>query len=412
MKKQKKPICILMIPPQELPIPALGGGAIETLITHLLDENEVEQRFRIIVVSVCDPEAEKIEYNFSKVYYNDNGKIKCSFYKVIQIKFFLLRIVNMIKRIIRHLGIEISQVYYPDFFYFQCAQICKKENVEIVISENDTNTEEYRVFYKLVGKENIYFHLHCEMKENLQIRNAIPNSISISRYVRDQWVKKKDIIGENLVIYNCIDINRFNSIISDDKRKKLRHELCVADNETLVLYCGRLIPEKGIDKLLDAFELLKGLPIKLLVIGSVKFSKKFNTDFSRSIIDRAESMDSVIYLGYVSNECITDYYKISDIQVVPSVWQEGAGLVCIEGMASGLPLIVTDSGGMVEYVSDDCAIKIPINDSLSKNIAKAISDLSVEKTLCEQMSSAGKQRAKLFSKEKYYQSFLNAFDSR
>ena len=413
MKKRNKTKGILMIPPQELPIPSVGGGAIETLITQLLEENEKHQKMRFVVISVANSEAEKTDYGFSKVYYNENGIIKIGFGKRIRLSFLGLRIYNKFKRIIRKLGITIptwnSEVIYPDFFYYQCAKICRKEKIDIVISENDNNTQEYKIFHKLVGKENIYYHLHCVMDERIDVKNVIPNSISISRFVRQQWVNNREDGCRNIVLNNCIDINKFNNSISADNRNNYRAKYGIAENDTLVIYCGRLIPEKGIDILLEAIELLKDYPVKLLLIGSVGFSKKCSTEFSERVIAKAESMGSVIFLGYIPNDEMPFYYQISDIQVIPSVLQEGAGLVSIEGMAAGLPLIVTESGGMVEYVTDECAIKLPIDDELPVNIANNIKLLTKNHELCQKMGAAGKQRAKNFTKERYYQDFYREF---
>lgn len=67
------------------------------------------------------------------------------------------------------------------------------------------------------------------------------------------------------------------------------------------------------------------------------------------------------------------------MQVVPSIWQEGAGLVAVEGMAAGLPLIITQSGGMVEYVNSDAAIQVPIDKELPHNLALNIKLLANDK---------------------------------
>ena len=108
------------------------------------------------------------------------------------------------------------------------------------------------------------------------------------------------------------------------------------------------------------------------------------------------------------NAKIQDYYAVSDMMVIPSIWQEGAGLVTIEGMASGLPLIITDSGGMVEYVTDDCAVKVPINGELPQNLAAQIERLSNDAALCKKMGDAGKERAKKFNPKYFYDSYVRA----
>ena len=121
---------------------------------------------------------------------------------------------------------------------------------------------------------------------------------------------------------------------------------------------------------------------------------------------RAEKMGNVIYLGYIPNAKMQDYYAVSDMMVIPSIWQEGAGLVTIEGMAAGLPLIITDSGGMVEYVNDECAIKVPINDDLPRNLAAQIERLSGDAALRKEMGEAGKARAKRFNPKSFYDSYV------
>lgn len=410
-KKKKK--CILLIPPQELPIPAVGGGAIETLITNLLDENEIYNKVLFIVVSTNDIKASKCNYRNSKIYYFENGTIVNRLKSfIIQIKYCILRINNKLKREIKKLGVTITKwndyIVYPEYFYFQCYQIAKKEKADVVISEGDWHTNAYPIFYDLVGRENMYYHLHCEIEESIETRMCIPNSISISQYVKNKWVQNKDIEGNNFVLYNCIDIEKFTIEIEHKKRLEIRSKLKIRENEILVVFCGRLIPEKGISELLDAFDMMQDYPIKLIVIGSSDFSKGNNSNYSKKIVSRIEQMGSVVYLGYVPNEKMPIYYHISDIQVIPSLCQEGAGLVAIEGMASGLPLIITESGGMIEYV-DDCAIKIPIDDNVPENLCNEILKLSNSSDLRKKMGIAGKKRAQLFTKEKFYSNFINEF---
>lgn len=57
--------------------------------------------------------------------------------------------------------------------------------------------------------------------------------------------------------------------------------------------------------------------------------------------------------------------------MIPSLCEDAAPLVPIEGMCSGLPLIVTDSGGMIEYIDDACALVVS-RDEIVKNLTKAI----------------------------------------
>ena len=360
-------------------------------------------------MSIFDDKAKSIKYSHSKVYYNDNGVIDFRLFPSVSFRFFLSRVRRKIKRFLHNINSWNSEDYYQDYFFYQCYQIAKKEKADMVINEGRGDYQQFKIFYKLIGKENVFYHVHCTMKEDYFFRCTIPNSISISKYVRDEWVKDRTIHGKNVVIYNGINIDRFNIGLPKEKRTLIRHSLGISDDEIVVIFCGRIMPEKGIDKLLDAFELLKNKPIRLLLIGSAGFSSNEQSDFSKQIITRAKSMTSVIFLGYVPNSFLPNFYQISDIQAIPSVWEEGAGLVAIEGMASGLPLIITKSGGMVEYVTDGCAIKVPIDNFLSYNLANSILWLFNNRETAKKMGFIGRKRAKEFSKEKYYNAFVKEF---
>lgn len=264
--------------------------------------------------------------------------------------------------------------------------------------ENIPNPEIFTPLKDLVGEDNAYNHLHWVRVGKTNEREAVPNSISISGYVRNEWIKDAPSLGKNHVLYNGIDIEKFSN--SFHYRIETRDELGIHDNDIIVIFCGRFMPEKGIKELLRAFDLIEDKRIKLLLLGSANYSFSAETNFSRMIIDKAKQMNTVIYLGYVPNDSLPKYYGAADIMTVPSVWQEGAGIVTIEGMASGLPLIITQSGGMVEYVSDECAIKLPIDSELSNNLAKSIIELSENSSLREKMGKASKKKSsKLFIRE-------------
>ena len=71
-----------------------------------------------------------------------------------------------------------------------------------------------------------------------------------------------------------------------------------------------------------------------------------------------------------------------------------------------MPLIITDSGGMVEYANEKCAEIIPIDESISENIAQKIKKLADNNELRKKMGEAGKQQVQQYSKENYYYNFV------
>ena len=96
-----------------------------------------------------------------------------------------------------------------------------------------------------------------------------------------------------------------------------------------------------------------------------------------------------------------------DIAIVPSIWEEPAGLVAIEALSSGLPLIVTNSGGLKEYVNEDSAIIVEKNEQLINNIAKGLKRLIEDEKLRENMAKEARKQGEKYNTKKYYTDFIN-----
>lgn len=398
MRKKKT---ILLITSKVLPIPAVEGGGIEQLITSLLKLNETEGLIRFIVVSKYNNKATQIVYKNTKVYYFENDYLVNGNVLFSKVLWYLFRIWR-----------KVFKNNFPsmDFFIFQCAMIAIKEKVDIVVHEGRDDEIYWDIFNYLLGKENCYTHIHWSRKENKEVRKIVNNSISISKYVKDSWVKDQTITGKNVVLYNGINVGKFLENINQNERLRRREALGISKNEYLVLYCGRIVPEKGIRELLDAFERLRDLPIKLLLIGNMDALEEKETDFLREIKKRVSENSNIVSLGYIDNDELPYYYSLAHIQVIPSVCEEGAGLIAIEGMAAGLPLIATRSGGMVEYIDDAVAIIHDINKNLSQNIATSIIELINNNEKRREMSEAGRQRAMLFGEDQFYNNFVDIFE--
>lgn len=402
---------IMLIAHNALPIPNVDGGAIETLITHLLNENEKQNKIRLIVTSEYDEDAAKKKYNNSKVYYYNGG-----FLAGISNPEITWKIYNLSKGLLRKIfHNRISSKFFKSEMKrmnhktYQLYRLVKKTAPDALVVEVLKDFTSLEHIIKKFGVDNCYLHLHGPYTKNDNVCNLFPNTISISKYVRDWWTDHCPNDKKDHVLYNCVDIDQFCND-SEYDILILKKELGINKDDLIVLFCGRLIPEKGISELLDAFDYLVPYPIVLIMIGSENFSKGNSSGFSKQIVTRAEGMENVRYLGYVPNETIAAYYAIADIQVVPSVWQEGAGIVAIEGMASGLPLIITRSGGMTEYVDDACAIKLPIDNYLPQNIAKSLLCLYKDESLRLKMGAKGKETAKQYSVQNYYKNFVEIFN--
>lgn len=402
-QNNSRPKTVMLVLPELHPVPDIKGGSVELLVTNMLKENEKYNELCFVVISMYDEDAVKFHFNNSKIYYYRDGWIVDDLVKG---KKFIWSLYFLFQKLRNKLVRLWNKSPCFDRRLFQCLRVAKKEHAEILVFENFYYPGSYMPLIRYFDRENVYMHIHYHREEVLSDRMVVPNSISISEFVKKEWAKDKSISGKNEVLYNCINTEKYNFIFSDSEKIKRKKELGIDEKDTVVVFCGRFIPQKGIKELLDAFDILSGNKVKLLLIGCYSYEKLNITPYSKEMVARADKMSNVIYLGYVPNTKIQDYYAISDIMVIPSIWQEGAGLVTIEGMAAGLPLIITDSGGMVEYVNDECAIKVPINDQLPKSLASQIERLSNDAELRRKMGEAGKARAKKFNPKYFYDNYV------
>lgn len=116
----------------------------------------------------------------------------------------------------------------------------------------------------------------------------------------------------------------------------------------VVLFCGRLSRLKGCDQLVDA---ARDIDAEVVVLG--------DGPERAALMRRAGDNDRVHFVGYVREPLLQQFYRRADVQVVPSVADEAFGLVCVEAMASGTPVVATAVGGIPEIVVDgDCGLLV------------------------------------------------------
>jgi len=126
-------------------------------------------------------------------------------------------------------------------------------------------------------------------------------------------------------------------------------------NRPIVLYVGRLVPQKGVRHLLAAVpSILASVPDALIVIvGSARYGSHRETGYVKRLRRMAGRLRGHVYFQpYVSHHDIPRWFAMADAAVVPSVGREAFGLVNLEAMAAELPVVATRAGGMSEIVVD------------------------------------------------------------
>jgi glycosyltransferase involved in cell wall biosynthesis len=161
-----------------------------------------------------------------------------------------------------------------------------------------------------------------------------------SEEYRQSWIKR-GLDPEKLKIFpRGLDTELFHP----KRRDPAFFEKFGAHNgEVRLLYVGRVSREKDLDLLADAYRRLRteGLSIQLVVVGHGPYSETFS-----------ESLPEACFTGYLTGKDLATAYASADIFVFPST-TDTFGNVIIEAQASGVPVIVSDSGGPKELVENN-----------------------------------------------------------
>jgi glycosyltransferase involved in cell wall biosynthesis len=163
-----------------------------------------------------------------------------------------------------------------------------------------------------------------------------------------------------------------------------------------LLFVGRLVPYKCADLVLDAVARLNSdqpnQGVSLTIVGDGSERQELEAKARELKLEQ-----SVHFTGWMSHQDTRRYYHESDIFCFPSI-REFGGAVVLEAMASGLPCIVVNHGGISEYVTDATGFRIePIStEYITQELIRTIQLLIENRSLREQMSQSAIERAKEF----------------
>ncbi|MEW6243333.1 MAG: glycosyltransferase family 4 protein [Bacillota bacterium] len=146
---------------------------------------------------------------------------------------------------------------------------------------------------------------------------------------------------------------------------------------------GRLVPEKGIDMLIDALRILGGTaPIQLLIAGEGPEREQLERRVKASNLE-----SKVTFLGHVDD--MNSFFETLDIYVQPSV-SEGFGMACAEAMAAGVPVLVSDAGGLAELAGYG-EFGLVFRAGCVEELSDALALLLAEEGLRDDLGAKGRQ---------------------
>ncbi|NRO86962.1 glycosyltransferase family 4 protein [Lactobacillus helveticus] len=393
------------------PVPAVKGGAVSTLIESLVNENNKKKLCDMTVVSLYNKKAkDTAKKKYPNVHFK-YIKVPLIIRVLDKSAFFIMK-----KCFKKEKSISYKSVFSLLFYILKSSSFLKRAKTDKVILENNIPLA---LIIKLSNyRGQYYYHLHNVPRINAGCRNVFKNCtayLCVSKYVCNQIESIKNPIGpvspkKVRILHNAINTNRFKVLAN---RNKLKYQIAKRYNfnvnDKIILYTGRISLEKGIDKAIDALKYLKDSQFVFLIVGSISYGdKSFKNDYVEKVKKRAKKLGKKVrFTGYIAQNELPIIYNVADLAILPSMWDEPAGLTMIEAMACGVPVITTRSGGIPEYVGND-AIVIERDKMLIKNLAFSINKVLEDP---EVYRRKGISRIKNnFSEDNYLERFMKCIE--
>ncbi|WP_294746741.1 glycosyltransferase family 4 protein [uncultured Prevotella sp.] len=379
-----------------MPVPAVQGGAVETLIDFYLSYNDHHRLHDITVFSVWNPDVEQHQALRSTVnhyvYIKTNGCLAILKKRVFQLT-------------------HVQEYYHHSMAYYlhEAIKQIHIKNYDLIIIENRPGY--VLTLNKQLINPTCILHLHNDFL-NIETQNAptifqgYGRIICISNFITAKVNQIAPKHAKAITVHNAIDTKLFYGA-----KSAKREAIGFSEDDFVLVYSGRLNEEKGILPLVKAVKQLAKSKIKLLIIGDSNYGMdKHPTPFVDRLHQEVEFIkDQIVFTGFIDYSQIPSYLKMADIAVIPSMWDEPFGLTVVEAMAAGLPLITTRSGGIPEICEG--VATIVDRDNIVENLANAILELYENPEKREAMAIISLKHSKFFDKERYAEEFYRALET-
>ncbi|MDE1874306.1 MAG: glycosyltransferase [Candidatus Micrarchaeota archaeon] len=334
--------------------------AVDGVVTSMLEfKRELERRGHKVYIFASAKMGDKKKYAARDVFLHTGVKFK----PYPQYSMALFPYYSSMPMLLRKLGIDIVHAQTPFMMGFTGLLAAKFGRYPLVghfhTMVNSRSLDAYypknrmlkRFYSQYLWKYTKFFYRSCDV------------TIAPSKAVAGVLAKHQ--INNVSIVPNSVDLKRFNPRTSGEA---MRRRLGIRDREKVVLYLGRASREKRIDVLLKAAKLLlKKRDDVSFVVGGTGPELEAN----KRLANRLGIGHRVRFLGFVAPEDLTKLYAASDLLCLPSHHFETQGIVAIEAMAMGKPVVGSDDLALRDLIKNgkngekfrpldhaDCARKI------------------------------------------------------
>ena len=260
------------------------------------------------------------------------------------------------------------------------------------------------VWQKLKALDHrLYRSLLCFVERLVISRSGSKACIVVSRAMQQEFARHYGDAAKNIIVIpNGVDTLRFHPTNRLLYRDQIRQKHGVPRSDPLLLFAGGDWERKGVRHILEALPLLSKRNTRVIISGSG------DEKFYGQLAELKGVRERIIFVSHSSK--LWEYYAASDIFVFPTIY-EPFGLVIVEAMASGLPVITSRSAGAADFMTDgvDCFLLSDPTDTndLAAKIELLLSNTELRKTMGER----ARETAERFSWDRVAQKTLEVYNT-
>ncbi len=392
---------LLIISSGFYPVTNNMGGAIENLIETYLIENDKTFKDEITLYSVKTAKSMQ-EKNFE----NTNIRVINK-----------TTIIYKVKQILNLISSKLGRNYKGNTYIKEVIRDLKEKNeinaYDCIIVEN---IGKFIPIIKRVTDSKVVLHLHndylnVDTENGENIVEACDNIWCVSEFICERVrkiIKNGSEKNKVKLLYNGIDLSEMKKQLSKEEKENIKRQYNINNDEKVIIYTGRLMPEKGVKELIQAYiELSKEKnDIVLLIAGGARQINKNKNNFINKIHKLSKkTKNRVIFTGRIPYKQLYKIYSIADIQVVPSICEEAFGLTVVEGMNYEIPIIVTNSGGIPEIVHKDYELMVNRDLNIIQNLKDKMKYVLDNPEVAENITKEYPNKISKFTNEEYSNNF-------
>ncbi|GMA49521.1 spore coat protein SA [Alicyclobacillus contaminans] len=190
---------------------------------------------------------------------------------------------------------------------------------------------------------------HISVRQARAVLKSVDAVVTNSRYLQREIRRRFHLSNRDwraAVIHPGVSLDAFTAM---ERRKE-------ADPPFRILFVGRVIRQKGVHVLVEAVrQLVKmKIPVRATIIGG---THPWERQYRKRLEQRTRRLP-IQWIGFVSPSDLPEWFADADVLVCPSQWDEAFGLVNVEALAAGVPVVASRVGGIPEVITSECGVLI------------------------------------------------------